>query len=86
MIRPPDFMRRAASRIPLNTPLRLMAMWRSKSASSDSAMLDSCMIPALFTSTSIATVRLLGKIEHLADRRRIADVGLDGARYDRRLR
>ena len=52
MIRPPLFMRCAASRMPLKTPLRLTAMCRSNSASSASAIVASCMMPALLTSTS----------------------------------
>ena len=51
MIRPPLRKRRAASRMPLKVPCRLIAIWLANRASSLSAILASFMMPALFTRT-----------------------------------
>ena len=80
MIRPPLRRRLAASRSALNVPLRLTFTWRSKAASSVSAMLDSCIIPALFDQHVDTAERSLGRIEHAADGLRIAHVGFGGHR------
>ena len=53
MMRPPERMCLAASRMVLKLPLRLMSIMRSNAASSVSAMFDSDMTPALLTSTSM---------------------------------
>ena len=77
MIRPPLRSRFAASRSVLKVPFRLIAIRRSNSASSLSAIGASRMMPALFTSTSTPP-KAASAVSNMRDRGRVADVGLGG--------
>src|ERR1700733_9518932 len=80
MMRPLVRNRREASRNVLKTPLRLMVIWRSNRASSLSAIVASCMMPALLTTTSMPPNAASAVSNRRATAGGIGDIGLRGDR------
>ncbi len=76
MIRPPSRRRLAASRSVLNVPFRLTLIWRSKWASSASAIDESMHDAGIVDQHVDAAEGRFGGVEHAAHGVRIADVGL----------